>query len=275
MLPEILNYSFFQNALMGSLLVSICSGILGTYIVSRRLVFISGGITHASFGGLGLGFFAGINPVITAMVFAVLSAFGVEWLAKKHSVREDSAIAVFWALGMALGIIFIFMTPGFAPSLTEYLFGNILTITRADLYWFGLFTVILCLFVVLFLRYIVVVAFDPEFAKVQRLPVRIIEYTMMCFIAISIVLTIRMIGIVLLMSVITLPQMIAGIHAHNFRKIMIWSVFNCMLGCFSGLFLSYYLNVPAGACIVFVLVLFYIAGKSIRYLRDNFAGQRQ
>ena len=109
-------------------------------IECRRLVFISGGITHASFGGLGLGFYAGINPIVSAIFFAILSAFGVEWLSKKHAVREDSAIAVFWALGMALGIIFIFMTPGFAPSLSEYLFGNILTITNSDILWFGAFT---------------------------------------------------------------------------------------------------------------------------------------
>ena len=192
---EILSYLFFQNAILGTILVSFCCGILGTYIVSRRLVFISGGITHASFGGLGLGFFAGINPVITAIGFAVLSAFGVQWLSKKQAVREDSAIAVFWALGMAIGIISIFLTPGFTPSLTEFLFGNILTITYDDLAWFGGFTLLLIVFTILFLRKIIVIAFDREFAKVQNLPVAFIENIMMVFIAVSIVLTIRKIGI--------------------------------------------------------------------------------
>ena len=108
---ELLQYTFFQHALIGSLLASIVCGIIGTYIVTRRLVFISGGLTHASFGGIGLGLYAGISPILSAAVFSVLSAFGVEWLSKRKDMREDSAIAVFWTLGMALGIIFTFLSP--------------------------------------------------------------------------------------------------------------------------------------------------------------------
>lgn len=274
-MPEILYYSFFQNAILGALLVSICCGILGTYIVARRLVFICGGITHASFGGLGLGFFAGWNPIVTAMLFSILSALGVEKLAKNHAVREDSAIAVFWALGMALGIIFIFMTPGFTPNLTEYLFGNILTITRGDLLWFSVFCCVLVLFISFFLRSIIFVAFDPEFAKVRNFPVRFIEYTMMCFIAMAIVLTIRMVGIVLLMSVITLPQMIAGLYVNNFRQIMIWSVIVCFTGCVAGLFTSYALNVPTGATVVCILVFFYLLCKAGNHFTKIVRSKRQ
>ena len=122
---DLLQYGFFQHALLGSLLTAIACGIVGTYIVSRRLVFISGCITHASFGGLGLGFYLGMNPILMAMLFSVLSAFGVEWASKTQNVREDSAIAGIWSLGMALGVIFIFLTPGYAPNLSAYLFGNI------------------------------------------------------------------------------------------------------------------------------------------------------
>ena len=128
---DLLQYTFFQHALLGSLLASIACGIIGTYIVTRRLVFISGGITHASFGGIGLGLFAGISPILSAAVFSVLSAFGVEWLSRRKDMREDSAIAVFWTLGMALGIMFSFLSPGFAPDLSAYLFGNILTINQS------------------------------------------------------------------------------------------------------------------------------------------------
>ncbi|MGL5893639.1 MAG: metal ABC transporter permease, partial [Bacteroidales bacterium] len=116
---ELFDYLFFRNALMGAMLVSLLCGLVGSYIVVRRLVFISGGITHASFGGLGLGFYLGLNPIVTAALFAVVSAFGVQWLSGKREVREDSAIAVFWSLGMALGILFIFMTPGYVPGMTE------------------------------------------------------------------------------------------------------------------------------------------------------------
>jgi len=142
---EILQYAFFQNALAGSLLASIVCGFIGTYIVTRRLVFISGGITHASFGGIGLGVFSGINPVISAMVFAVLSACGVQWLSQRGDVREDSAIAVFWTFGMSVGIICCFLTPGFMPDLPSFLFGSILTIGKADLWLLaGLSIVVFC-----------------------------------------------------------------------------------------------------------------------------------
>ena len=197
---DLLQYAFFQNALIGSLLTAIACGIVGTYIVSRRLVFISGGITHASFGGLGLGFYLGTNPILMAMLFSILSAFGVEWASKTQNVREDSAIAGVWSLGMALGVIFIFLTPGYAPNLSAYLFGNILTISTADILWILGLVVLLILIFSLFLREIVYVAFDRDFAVTQGLPVKWIEYTMMCFIAMTIVLSIRLVGIMLLMS---------------------------------------------------------------------------
>lgn len=140
---ELLNYAFFRNALLGSLFASIACGIIGTYVVTRRLVFISGGITHASFGGLGIGFYFGLNPIFSAMVFSVFSAFGIQWLSRKQGVREDSAIAVFWSLGMAVGIMLTFLTPGYAPNLSEYLFGNILTVTRTDIVSLVILSVVL------------------------------------------------------------------------------------------------------------------------------------
>jgi zinc transport system permease protein len=163
-MTDLLQYAFFQNALIGSFLTAIACGIVGTYIVSRRLVFITGGITHTSFGGLGIGFFAGINPILSALIFSILSAFGVEWVSRKQGVREDSAIAGFWSLGMALGVIAIFMTPGFAPNLSAYLFGNILTISYTDILWISILSVVLIVFFVLFHREILYVAFDNDFA---------------------------------------------------------------------------------------------------------------
>ena len=168
---ELLHYTFFQHALLGSLLASIVCGIIGTYIVTRRLVFISGGITHASFGGIGIGLYTGISPLLSAAIFAVLSAFGVEWLSKRKDMREDSAIAVFWTFGMAIGIIFSFLAPGFAPDLSAYLFGNILTITPTDLWMLAGLSVLLGAFFICFLNPIVYIAFDREYARSQRIPV--------------------------------------------------------------------------------------------------------
>ena len=220
-LLDILQYTFFQHALLGSLFASIACGIIGTYIVTRRLVFISGGITHASFGGIGLGVYLGISPILSAAVFSVLSAFGVEWLRKRRDMREDSAIAVFWTFGMAIGIIFSFLAPGFAPDLSSYLFGNILTITRSDIWVLAVLSALLGLLFTLFLRPIVYTAFDREFARSQGLPVTVIEYGLMIFMSLTIVACLRMVGIVLAISLLTLPQMTANLFTHSFKRI-IW-----------------------------------------------------
>lgn len=264
---DLIHYTFFQNALIGSLLTAIACGIVGTYIVARRLVFISGGITHASFGGLGLGFYLHTNPIFMAMVFAVLSAFGVEWMSKKQGVREDSAIAGFWALGMALGVIFIFLTPGYALNLSAFLFGNILTISYEDLYSIAALVVILTGAFLLFFKEIVYVAFDGEFARTQRLPVKTIEYAMMFFVSVTIVLSIRLVGIMLLMSLLTLPQMTVNLFTANFRKIIFGSIGIGFLGCVAGLVLSYSLNVPSGAAIILVLVIIFLMLKGILWMK--------
>lgn len=265
---DLLQYSFFQNALWGSLLTAVACGIMGTYIVARRLVFISGGITHASFGGLGLGFYLNTNPILMALVFSVLSAFGVEWMSKKQGVREDSAIAAFWALGMALGVVFVFLTPGYAPNLSAFLFGNILTITQTDILAIGILAAVLCLVFFLFRKEIVYVSFDRDFAKTQQLPVKWIEYAMMLFVAVTIVLSIRLVGIMLLMSLLTLPQMTANLFTSNFRNIMLGSIGLGFLGCVLGLVLSYFLNVPSGAFIILVLVVIFLLLKGILSLRS-------
>nr|WP_321523081.1 metal ABC transporter permease [uncultured Macellibacteroides sp.] len=266
-MTDLLQYAFFQNALLGSLLTAIACGIVGTYIVSRRLVFITGGITHTSFGGLGIGFYAGVNPILTALIFSVMSAFGVEWVSRKQGIREDSAIAGFWSLGMALGVIFIFLTPGFAPNLSAYLFGNILTISYTDILWIGVLAAVLIIFFLLFHREILYVAFDNDFAVTQRLPVKLVEYTMMFFIAVTIVLSIRLVGIMLLMSMVTIPQITINLFTSNFNKIILGSVVLGFLGCLAGLILSYFLNVPSGAFIILVLIIFFLVAKGLLFFR--------
>lgn len=263
---ELVGYTFFQYALIGSLLTAIACGIVGTYIVSRRFVFICGGITHASFGGLGLGFYLGINPIVTAMVFSVFSALGVEWVSKSHHIREDSAIAGFWSLGMALGVIFIFLTPGYTPNLSAYLFGNILMVSRTDIICIALLTLALVILFSLFLREILYTAFDREFAMTQGLPVKWIEYGMMILIAATIVFSIRLVGIMLLMSLLTLPQITVNLFTADFKKIILGSIFIGFLGCVTGLFLSYQLNVPAGACIILIFVILFLLAKGYLYL---------
>ena len=265
-LIELLQYTFFQHALLGSLFASIACGIIGTYIVTRRLVFISGGITHASFGGIGIGLYAGVSPILSAAVFSVLSAFGVEWLSKRSDMREDSAIAVFWTFGMAVGIIFSFLAPGFTPDLSSYLFGNILTITQSDIWMLAILSGVLTMFFSIFLRPILAIAFDREFARSQRMPVAAFEYMLMMFIALTIVACLRMVGIVLAISLLTLPQMTANLFTHNFKRIIWLSILLGYASCIGGLFLSYSLQVPSGASIIFVSILIYTGAKTGKIL---------
>jgi zinc transport system permease protein len=266
---SLFQYPFFQHALTGSLFTCIACGIVGSYIVARRLVFISGGITHASFGGIGLGFWLGINPIFSALVFSIASAFGVEWLSKKHGIREDSAIAAIWAFGMASGVIGIFLTPGYAPNLSAYLFGNILMITVSDLWFSGSFAVLLLILFFSFFRTVLYTAFDSEWTRTKGVKTALIEHLMMLAIAITIVSSIRLIGIMLLMSLLTIPQMTANLFTSSFKKMIFLSFLTGMAGCFSGLFISYYLNVPSGATIIFVQVLLFFLCKSALFIRQK------
>lgn len=261
---EIFQYTFFQNALLGVVIVSVMSAMIGTYIITRRLMFITGGVTHACFGGLGIGYYLGLSPVVMAGIFAVLSSLGVEWLTVKHRVREDSAISVMWALGMAVGTLFIFLTPGYVPELNSFLFGNILTITKGDLLAFAIFTVIFVIFFFSCYRLIVSCAFDRDFARTMGQPVTLINTIMTVAIAVCVVLTIRLIGIMLLMSLLSMPQMVAEVFTNRLKPMIAVSVFVSMVCSVLGLIFSYVLGVPASAMIVLSLVVAYVVARVIK-----------
>ena len=265
---EILNYSFFQLALIGVCLISIASAVIGSYIITRRLVAISGGVTHACFGGLGLGYYLGISPIAMAAVFAVGSSLGVDWLSRRHKIREDSAIAVIWAIGMAVGVVFVFLTPGYVPELNTFLFGNILTINLNDIIIFGTYTCILLLFFVLKYKTILTCAFDRDFARVSGLPARFISTFMTVMVALCIVLTIRLVGVMLLMSMLSLPIMIAEVFMHRFKQLVISSVIISLVACIGGLFLGSVIEVPCSAIIVIILSAFFLIAKLISILLD-------
>ncbi len=258
---DLLQYSFFTNALLGIVIISIASAFIGTYIITRRLVSISGGVTHACFGGLGLGYYLGVNPIMMAAVFAITASAGVEWLSEKYRVREDSATAVVWALGMAIGVLFIFLTPGYVPELNAFLFGNILTISTSDLWAFAIYTIILILFFALFYDKIIASAFDRDFARVSQLPVKVISYLMTAMVAVCIVLTIRLVGIMLLMSMLTLPQMIAEMFAPRFKMMVLLSMVISIVCGATGLFISAMINVPCAAIIVILFAVIFIIGR--------------
>ncbi len=261
---SLFHFEFFTNALLAGILTSIIAGIVGTYIVSRKIVFISGGITHASFGGIGLAYFLGLNPFLGAAVFAVLSALGIEWTTHKANVREDSAIAILWSLGMAIGIIFVFMTPGYTPNLMSFLFGNILMVTSGDILAMSILSVIVVIGIIVFYRLVLYVAFDAGYLQTMGIRVTIVRYIISIIVALTIVLSIRIAGIILVLSLFTIPQAISSIFTNDFKHMMLLSVLFGFLGISSGLIGSYYYNLPSGAIIIFALVLFWGVIKMIQ-----------
>lgn len=261
---DLLQFQFFTNAIWAVIIISVASAMIGTYIVARRLVAISGGVTHACFGGLGLGCYLGVSPLLMAGVFAVASALGVQWISERHRVREDSAIAVVWSTGMAIGVLFVFLTPGFVPELNAFLFGNILDVTTADLTIFAVYTLALGAFFAWRFREIVICAFDRDFARVAGLPTAMVTTVMTVMVALCIVLTIRLVGIMLLMSMISLPQMTAEVFTRRFRPLMFLSMAISAAGCMAGLILSVYIDVPCSALIVIVLAALFASARIAR-----------
>lgn len=254
---QLFQYQFFTNAFIGAVLTSVIAGFIGTYIVSRKIVFVSDGVTHASFGGIGIAYFLGFNPFLGALLFGIGTALGIEWIQKKGNIREDSAIAILWSVGMAVGVIFVFLTPGYTPNLMSFLFGNILSVTQIDLLLMGILAILISAIFIIFYRPILYSAFDPEFAKALGLPVGLIRYSMMVCIALTVVLSIKIAGIILVMSLFTIPHITASIYTKQFG-VMIWlSMLFALIGVLGGLFTSYFVDIPSGAAIIIVLVVVY------------------
>ena len=268
---SIFQYDFIVKGLLGALFASITAGLAGTYIVSRKMVFLSGGITHASFGGIGIGYFAGFNPVIGAAVFGILSALGVEYLSVRHKIREDSAIGILWAFGMATGIIFIYLTPGYSPNLMSYLFGSILTVTNADIIALGVMSVVLILYFAIFYRTILYISYDESFARTYSPYVNLFKYITTSLIALTIVLNIRMAGVILVLSLLTIPPNIAMIFTRVYSRIIIWSVIAGFFGTAAGYIISYFAGIPVGATIIFTLVVLWLLVKGINQLIITFS----
>lgn len=272
---SLFEYRFFDNALLAALLASIICGIIGSYIVAKRMVFISGGITHASFGGIGIAYFMGLNPVLGAAVFSVMAAMGIEWVSTKSNIREDSAIGILWSFGMAVGIIFIFITPGYAPNLMSYLFGSILTVSSLDLWMLGGLALVLIIVFTLFYHLILFIAYDEEYARSHKAPVNLIKYLMISLVALTIVLNIRLVGIILVISFLTIPQSTANIFTQRFNYIICLSILFGIIGSFGGLLISYYFNIPSGATIIFSFVILFILAKVIKMVQVKISLNKQ
>ncbi len=268
---EIFQYEFIRNALFAAILASAACGIIGTLVVIKKITFISGAIAHAAFGGIGLGYFLGINPLVTVIPFSLVSALGMGITSKKAGVPEDTAIGIFWAVGMALGVIFIGLTPGYVPDLFGYLFGNILTVPFADVLFMLVLDILIIVLTALFYHEFVSISFDEEYAEASGVKTQVFYLLLLSLVALTVVILIRMVGIILIIALLTIPASIARqFNCSSIKKMMLLSTF---LGAFfgiGGLILSYYIDVASGA----VIILMAAAGFLLSSLLRFFSGKR-
>ena len=261
-ITDILQYSYLSNALIACILSGITCGIIGTYIVARRMVFLCGGITHASFGGLGIAFYVGANPILGATIFAIAAALGIEWSNSHGKIRQDSAIGMVWGIGMAIGALFIALRPGYTSGdMANFLFGSILTVTHSNIIALSILAIILIIGALLWHRPIMFATFDQNFASASGVAVKLINYTMAVITAVTIVLSINTMGIVLLISLLTMPVVTANILSKDYKKIIPTSAVVAVVAGVTGIALSYYTEVPSGPAIIFMLTMEFLTIK--------------
>lgn len=266
---EVLQFEFMRNALLAGILVSITCGIIGTLVVVNRIVFISGGIAHAAYGGIGVAFYMGFPPFLGAALFsfAVSMIMGVASLRDKQ--RVDAIIGVMWAIGMALGIILIDLTPGYNVDLMSYLFGNILTVVTMDIWFMLSLNMVLLLIVFLFYKEFLAVSYDEEFSFVVGIPVRTLYFVLLGMIALSVVMIIKVVGIILVIALISIPPYIAEKYTSSLGKMMILSSILGIFFTLTGLWLSYSYDLTSGATIILVAGVGFFVSLASDFIRRS------
>lgn len=265
MIKALFEYQFLQNAFFAGLLASIVCGMIGVIVVEKRLTMMSGGISHTSYGGVGLGYLLGFEPILGAFLFSVLSALGIGRLSQKGETKPDVTIGLFWSLGMALGIFFIALMPGYPPDLNSYLFGNILSVTKADLAMMAILTLVVFVIIASLFNNWKAYLFDEEFAAITGIKTEWLRYMLLVLIAMTVVVLIRVVGIVLALALLTAPAATASMLTNSLRKRMVLAVLIGGLLCIAGLWTSYVLDLASGATIVILAVGLYFLVYGIKH----------
>ena len=263
---EALQFGFMRSALLAGLLVSVACGIIGTFVVVKRIVFISGGIAHAAYGGIGLGYFLKLNPVLGAVAFSLAAALGMGAVQRKTHQRADTVIGVMWAIGMAVGILFVDLAPGYKADLMSYLFGSILAVPSSDLLIILVLDLTIVALVVLFYKELLAVSFDETFATVQNVPVDAIYLILMCMIGLTVVMLMRVVGLILVIALLTIPAAISSQFVKDMKKMMVLASILGALFTTAGLWLSYFLNLTSGATIILVSGAAYLLSLALKSL---------
>lgn len=247
-----LHFEFMRNALMAGLFASLICGIIGTFVVVNRLVFLTGGVAHASYGGIGIAFFFGIPYIVGTLGFSLVAAIIMTAVTLQAKSRADTFIGVLWAVGMALGVILLDLTPGYSVNLMSYLFGSILAVPTADLWWMVGLSILTIFLTVYFYRDMLAISYDDEFARLRGVPVHLIHFIFIGLVAVSIVFIIRLVGLILIIALLTIPPYIAEKYARSLSMTMVLAVFLCMIFNVVGLAVAYSWNLSSGATIIMV-----------------------
>jgi zinc transport system permease protein len=262
-------HGFLQNALLAGILASIGCGIVGTYVVVKRIGFLAGGIAHAVLGGMGVAYFLGRNPVTGALAAAVIAALVIGWIHLHWNQHEDTLIGAVWAIGMAIGVIFISRTPGYTADLMSYLFGNILMVPRRDLAFMAGMDACIILIVLLFYKQFLAIAFDEEYTRLRGIPVDFVYLLLLCTVAVTVVLLIQVVGLILVIALLVLPAAVASQYVASLGRMMVLAVALGTLFTSGGLALSYGPDLPAGATIILLAGGFYLLSTVATGLRGH------
>jgi zinc transport system permease protein len=261
---EALQYDFMRNAILAGLLASVACGIVGSYVVVNRVALISGGIAHAAYGGIGLGYFFGFNPVLGAAVFSVGSALGLGVVQRKTRQRTDTLIAVMWAIGMAFGILLVDLAAGYKADLLSYLFGSILAVPTSDLTIMAVLDVAIVALVFLFYKELLSISFDETYAEVSGVKVDAIYLMLLCLVAITVVMLMRVVGLIMVIALLTIPAAIASLFAKSLKSTMVLASALAAVFILVGLALSFALDLTSGAAIILVAGVAYLLSLLFR-----------
>lgn len=252
-------HTFLQYALFAGILASIACGVMGTYVVVKRIGFLAGGIAHTVLGGMGIAYFLDTSPIGGALVAAVVAALLIGWVSLRWQQNEDTIIAALWAIGMAVGILFISKTPGYNVDLMSYLFGNILMVPRADLYLIAALDAIILGVIIVFNKQFLAVSFDEEFARLRGVHVNFFYLLLLVMVALTVVILIQVVGLILVIALLTLPAAIAALYLRSMLAIMLLATLLGVVFTGGGLALSYTPDLPAGATIILLAGAVYLA----------------
>lgn len=270
MFHALLHYNFLQNALISCMIVSVLCGFLGPIILERKMVFITGGIAHTSFGGIGMGYWLGFSPLAGGLCFSILAALGIGKITRQDLHTGDTLIGILWSMSMAMGIIFVALTPGYPPAITSYIFGDVLAVTTNEVVLMGILTLVVVVIIIALFHPLKAFLFDSEFARIQGLRVIMLEYILFVMLGISIVVIIQAVGFILIFALFTAPAAIAKHITFDLKKIIGLTILISLLASITGLWFSYRYDLASGAVIILFVSILYLLTLLVVQIRKQF-----